>query len=545
MGETRVDLLHLLEDLRDAYTGPLEETILTELVANSLDSGATLIRLSIDLNQATLTVADNGSGMKGPELTRFHDIAASAKVKGEGIGFAGVGVKLALLACEEVLTETRRGKSHVATTWHLASRHRAPWKRLPPPGLAGERGTAVRLKLKNPLSPLLDGGFAESVLERHYAPLLDPAFAGILKARYPSGVQIHIDGQPIRHRATPGEPSPISVRMRRKRRPEGWGYLFRSGWLPEDQRGLAISTLGKVIKRGWEWLGLAPSVPAEIGGLIEVPALATCLALSKTEFIRSGARGAIFLQYRKAIQEAVSSQLQLWGEARDKAEEEQRRRVRPLERDLEKVLIDLADEFPLLSSLVERQAGGQRRLPVDRGGNSIQPGAPPAAESQEASAVAPLAPADSEQVEQSAQPGTAITPPTPPAPEAEAAPESEPEKIPEGLLQTANRRRKHPAHYALGIELESLPDDPQVGRLVESTVRINTAHPAYRRAETSRSLGYHLALSVAMALAPLAVEPEKSHGFITSFLTHWGEAVDRPSRRPLRRRLRPGVVDAR
>ena len=35
MGETRVDLLHLLADLRDAYPGELEETILTEIVANA------------------------------------------------------------------------------------------------------------------------------------------------------------------------------------------------------------------------------------------------------------------------------------------------------------------------------------------------------------------------------------------------------------------------------------------------------------------------------------------------------------------------------
>jgi hypothetical protein len=45
MGETRVDLLHLLEDLRDAYPGSLEETILTEIIANALDSGAATIRL--------------------------------------------------------------------------------------------------------------------------------------------------------------------------------------------------------------------------------------------------------------------------------------------------------------------------------------------------------------------------------------------------------------------------------------------------------------------------------------------------------------------
>jgi hypothetical protein len=44
VAETRVDLLHLLEDLRDAYPGAVEETILTEVVANSLDSAATRAR---------------------------------------------------------------------------------------------------------------------------------------------------------------------------------------------------------------------------------------------------------------------------------------------------------------------------------------------------------------------------------------------------------------------------------------------------------------------------------------------------------------------
>ena len=48
MGETRVDLHRLLEDLRDAYPGSVEETILTEIVANSLDSGARRIVFRAD-----------------------------------------------------------------------------------------------------------------------------------------------------------------------------------------------------------------------------------------------------------------------------------------------------------------------------------------------------------------------------------------------------------------------------------------------------------------------------------------------------------------
>jgi len=126
VGETRVDLVHLLEDLRDAYPGGLEETILTEIVANALDSGASCIHLATDPAGASFTAVDDGSGMRRRELARYHDVAASTKARGDGIGFAGVGIKLGLLVCEEVLTESRRGKTHVASRWHLASRHRAP-----------------------------------------------------------------------------------------------------------------------------------------------------------------------------------------------------------------------------------------------------------------------------------------------------------------------------------------------------------------------------------------------------------------------------------
>src|SRR6202158_242749 len=174
MGEPAVDLQHLLEDLRDADTGALEETILTEVVANALDSGATRILVLCSPPEATLTIVDDGRGMQRKELARYHDVAASTKARGEGIGFAGVGIKLGLLVSREVITETRRGATHIATRWHLASRHRAPWKWIPPPGLTASRGTAVRLTLTNQLSPLLDAGYIEEAVRRHFEPLLHP-----------------------------------------------------------------------------------------------------------------------------------------------------------------------------------------------------------------------------------------------------------------------------------------------------------------------------------------------------------------------------------
>ena len=520
MGETRVDLLHLLEDLRDAYPGSLEETILTEVAANALDSGTTRISLDCDPAQRTLTVIDNGSGMKRRELARYHDIAASTKTRGQGIGFAGVGIKLGLLVCEEVLTETRRGKNHVATSWHMASRHRAPWKWVPPPGLAAERGTAVRLTVRNALSPLLDPGFLEATLRRHFQPLLDPAFDDFLSSHYAHGVTISVNGRELEKQAWKSAlRAPLEIRLFRKRKPSALGYLVReTAPLTEERRGLAISTYGKVIKRGWDWLGLTPSAPETVGGLIEVPQLAASLTLNKGDFIRAGARGAAYLTFRKELQKAVARQLAAWGEAQEASEEAPPREVRPLQRDLAQLLEDLAIDFPLLASLVEHRAGGQKRLPL---ASKYEIG--DAQDFVAASLVDRVQEPPEKEVETGSTSGEPSPNGTAPAEPAAAA-----QTAGNGILLPGKGAVRRPAHYGLDIQFEDRPEEPELGRLQESTVWVNRAHPAYRRAVISRSLGYHIALAVALALAPLAVEAANEHGFVTAFLSRWGEAIDKP-----------------
>jgi hypothetical protein len=81
------------------------------------------------------------------------------------------------------------------------------------------------------------------------------------------------------------------------------------------------------------------------------------------------------------------------------------------------------------------------------------------------------------------------------------------------------------------VDFEEQPESHALGRLVESTVLVNTAHPAYLRAVASRSDGYHAALTVAMALADVAVEPLERQGFVSVFLARWGEAIGRDRRR--------------
>jgi hypothetical protein len=429
----------------------------------------------------------------------------------------------------------------VATLWRLASRHKAPWRWVPPSGLVDGHGTAVRLRVRNPLSPLLDAGFLESVLRRHFAPLFEPGFDDILAPHYPRGVRFLVNDAALERRAPSDERVTLAVRLGRKRKPSAVGYLAR---LPvavaEDDRGLAVSTLGKVIKRGWDWLGLAPADASRIAGLIEVPGLAGSLTLNKADFIRSGPRGASYLAYRKGVQEAAAGPLAAWGAGGDaRVEEARRRKIRPLERDLTDILIGVADDFPLVSSLIERRAGGQRRLslrsPSEGGAGSPGIGAGHVAgpalseEGPEPSGVPPTGSAVSE------------ASPTPPAappdvqsdrPEGDEPPRESVEPAAAGSVTwPGGRGRRRPSRVGLSLEFESRPEDPNLGHLVESTVYVNDAHPAYLRAAATRAEGYHLALTVALALAPLAAEPVHTQTFVNTFLSRWGAAVGGPGRR--------------
>ena len=471
MGETRVDLLHLLQDLADAYPGDLHETILTEVIANALDSGATRVRLVTDLSAQALTVIDDGRGMRRADLRRFHDLGASTKTRGQGIGFAGVGIKLGLLVSDEVITESRRGKEHISTTWMLTTRRRAPWHWTPPAGLVAERGTAVRLRLSNALSPLIDSGFLEAAVRRHFEPLLDPFFDDLLRVHYPNGIRFEINESDlalagVRERDE-REVAPIAVRLAGKRKPSATGYLLRFDEpLAEDRRGVAISTFGKVIKRGWDWLGMMPAVADRVSGLIEAPDLAASLTLNKADFLRSGPRGASFLAYRKAMQEAVSAQLAQWGDAERGDLPQHRRVARPIERDMESVLAGLADDFPLLAMLVKRVAGGPHKLRV---GRARVPEADPATIDMFA---VPTVKTDAPPTDvPTTEPRTAEPPTT-----------QSPAPSPEVGIPATNGRRQ-PTRLGLRIEFESRADDPELGRLVDTTIWVNDAHPASRRAK--------------------------------------------------------------
>jgi hypothetical protein len=218
----------------------------------------------------------------------------------------------------------------------------------------------------------------------------------------------------------------------------------------------------------------------------------------------------------------VARQLAEWGDAPAPSQQAPPREVRPLQRDLAHLLEDLAEDFPLLASLVERRAGGQKRLPLGGRGTGNN------GRSFIAASVAAVA----EHAEESA--GETGSEDNDQPEESVSADESAERARSEGgeLKLPARTGTRLPAHYGLDIQFDDRPEDAGLGRLVESTVWVNRSHPAFRRALASHSIGYHIALTVAMSLAPLAVEQARQNDFLLTFLARWGAAIDKsPARR--------------
>ena len=513
MGETRVNLQHLLEDIRDTYPFPAEEAILTELVANALDSGASEIRFLVSSREKTLATVDNGRGMSASQLEHYHDIAATTKVRGRGIGFAGVGAKLALLLAKEVITETRAGRSYTATRWRLESSQRAPWELIEPAGILedAKSGTAVTLVFGG-ASPLLEANYVEMILQAHFHPLLDETFREIFASLYSGGIRFFVNRRAIaapefaelRERKTFVVRASLSSNASARGKPVGVGFIGRSEEeLPEAQRGIGISAYGKVIKRGWDWTGLTPKNPTRLSGIVEVPPLVEILTTNKADFLKDASSLKRYYRYRKGVQAALAPILRDLGETAP-SRERQEREVRPIERVVEHVLGGMIGEYPEIAPLI-----GRRR--TNQPGVNLVPDAEGSVLGALTETLAGIAQQQGETAAQ--EEPAAFQPPVPPGAVIEESPDG---------TEAARPREGKRVGPGLMIGYEDTAARGELGWLLENTVWINRGHPAYQKAASEGHEQYHVVLTVAWVLLGHLDDQHSAQQFIGEFLFGWG-----------------------
>lgn len=518
MAQTRVDLRHLLEDIRDSYACPVEEAIITELIANALDSGASTIQFLTDSAARQLRVQDDGAGMGRSRFEEYHDIASTSKVRGRGIGFAGVGAKLALLVSREVRTETRTAHGVSCSRWWLADRYRAPWEEAPAPGwITDGTGTAVGLELEARAGEvLLNAELIQDIIQRHFEPVLDAGFAKVLALVYQRRIRFTVNGQEVTGKAaTATAAREFELRSGHRRLLFGFGSLRRVAEpLPEEQRGIAVSTYGKVIKRGWEWLDLPPPRdPARVTGLVEVPELVACLTTNKNDFMRDPRSLQKYYKVRKTIQQKVIEALGELGEAPlDPADTGSSMDVNRLQRELGRAVSDVLSDFPELTPLFGRKRAAAGEGTLAAAADGALTGTPdPTAPVPEGLAVAEEAAAfgtdtDAEPPQPQALPGLAEEAGLAPAAAGEPATPAEGRRRRPGLRLLFDRETG-------GDELAWLRGD---------TLWINALHPAYKRVAGSPGERIYVTCAASVVLAQHVEAGKPPLAFVERFLAAWG-----------------------
>lgn len=519
--ETRVNLKHLLEDLRDSYTSPLEEVIITELVANALDSKATTIHFTTDIEQKFLCCADNGNGMRRQQLKDYHNIASSTKAKGTGIGFAGVGAKLSLLVAEKVVTESKGGYgTRSATQWQMSNPYRAPWKFIPFSGkILTSKGTSIQIYFADKKSSLLDTKFLEKTVIKHFYPLLsEKFFKNILKYFYKKPISFYVNGNKI---ILPEEEQTelqnwFYLTLGKSRRAIGTGFLVKTGvepgWLQKIlgqsetaaslPAGLWISTFGKVIKGGWDWLGILPKNANNLVGLVEIPALSEILTTNKNGFLSDANSLKKYYKYRKAVQESILPILRELGEDQSPTPVFSEKLIKPLNETITGALSRLIDDFPEIESLVGssfKQVLGDTAKRVD--------------EEKELVALN-LSVDDGKTQKPKKDKGTNNS-------------------LPPGSdkKEGKNSVKMKSAHFK--IILADIEDTQELllGRIVEDILTINTAHPAWRKAKQKRQEEYHILVTVASVLSQFLESEKTPQEFLNRLLIAWAtETIEEDKR---------------
>lgn len=504
--ETRVNLKHLLEDMRDSFSAPLEEVILTELMANALDSKATRLDFTVNQSERFVRCVDNGVGMKRLTLKEYHNIAASDKVRGQGIGFAGVGAKLSLLLAEKVVTESKGGRgSRAATEWRQTNPYRAPWKFIPTSdAIPHSRGTSVTIYFSDAQLHLLQKDFVANAIIRHFYPLLhDYLTEEILRFVYRKGVEITVNSELL---SLPETEQRIDhgfrVFLGKSRKPIGAGFLTKKvleqGFLARlagsalDERyiasGLSVSTYGKVIKTGWEWIGILPKSAENLCGVVEVPALSEMLTTNKSDFLTDASHLKKYYRLRKAIQQAILPVLRALGEYVDAERPSTERNIKPLTRQIETALDELTPEFPELETLLGARRG--RGAGVSRKNSGREKSGPEARAETDAL----------ESIETGLR-------------------EDKTKKKKETAGKEGAASRKKPG---LTLALEDLADAPSIlGRIIEDIVSINTLHPAWRKALATKQEEYHILVVVGLVLADFVAPEKHPTEFLAKFLSSW------------------------
>jgi hypothetical protein len=496
--ESTIDYEHFLEDLVDMYPFSVEEAILVELIANCLDAKVSIIEINTDKAAKIFEIKDNGEGMTDKEFENYHNFSVTFKEKGKGIGFAGLGAKLALKIAENIITETKSKKFRGASQWRFKGK-KPIWIDITP-SYVEDFGTLVRIFFSTNGSNLLNPETIRLIILKHYLPLF--LFADFYKLAevYPSGIKFVVNGDVLQADKVDYEKESPPVFLTRGRRKKPFGickFTLSKELMLDEFQGIGISTYGKIINTEQrEWFKQQPKSPEKISGIIEVPELVGCLVTSKTAFRKDGSFGVKYYNFYRAAQQDFIKWLEEIGLRERKMEEE---KDAELAKKLAKIAGKIITDIPELQTLFSARQIKQVLLPTsqsDETGSLVEGG--------------------TQEIVSIESGGNKAGTTTAPGPDVGSI------LMQPGAEQPITRRQRS-IKFGPSISFVSDEKREEVGWTEGlEKVLINKAHPAFRSAERGGLLFYHYVLAVGFAMIRELPPDHDKMAILNKYLTNWG-----------------------
>jgi len=276
-----VDIKHLMEDIKEHYSYPIEEAVVVENMDNCIDENYTEIHFNIEGNNLEIIMLGDAFD-KEVFWKKLPVIAATTKAVDKGIqalGRYGWGMKVCMFVSEYVIIETKNENFHAAQRWVL---HKGipKWGKIPIGKAIATKYTKIKMKLNREYSKKITPEFVEKTLQKYYPTVLNgaPVKNKFGKKRK---IKVYVNSNQAKPPDMPRWEKKEKLKIKVNGE-EATGYVFLAKRkLPEEYRGIAVIVHGRVILR--EFFGIYGSMNDRITGYIHADMLVNYLAGDKTK----------------------------------------------------------------------------------------------------------------------------------------------------------------------------------------------------------------------------------------------------------------------
>jgi len=281
---SQVNWRKIIDDFRSAYQlRDAWEIVLIELIANSIDAGATEIDLMVSGEvRKVLRVIDNGKGMTHSEFSQYHNLGSLTKERGSGIGWAGVGAKLYLDRSGSIYSETRSASFEAASKWFLPRGPKGPiWDEVPSRALVSSgHGTAVEISVTDRKEcRRISAEGARRIVYSHFNYALQPHGQVLLRLNGDRLV-------PFEPAITAQSQKSAEIRLRNGTSARVSFFLMGAS-VPESFRLVSLVVHGKTIGDAYDFRqGARIREPQRISGFVRCDPLIRIVTTSKDSFNR-------------------------------------------------------------------------------------------------------------------------------------------------------------------------------------------------------------------------------------------------------------------